>query len=185
VRLCGLCDPCAGDGEDLARGVPRFADWGALLAAAAPDLAIIASPTRTHFALARQALEAGVHTFVEKPIVTRRREFDCLCRIAAARGCRLMAGHVERYNPVAIKLRDLLAAGGVAAAGYRFHRSQPHDARIPDDIVVDKAVHDADLAQFLFLFGKFWENFGVCPLNFCPLNFVLATSTLTLLPFPP
>lgn len=40
--------------------------------------------------------------------------------------------------------------GMPAAAGYRFQRTQPHDARIADDIVTDKIVHDLDLAQYFF-----------------------------------
>jgi UDP-N-acetylglucosamine 3-dehydrogenase len=150
LALCGLCDPCAEKAEAVASDIPWFADWQELLASCKPDLAIIASPTQTHFELAVHALEAGVHTFVEKPLVTKLDEFKQLNQIASEQGCRLMSGHVERYNPVAIKLRAMLAEKQLVADGYRFQRTQPHDARIADDIVTDKIVHDLDLAQYFF-----------------------------------
>jgi UDP-N-acetylglucosamine 3-dehydrogenase len=150
LSLCGICDPNPEKFRGFAADIPSFTDWRQLLAAVKPDLAIIASPTQTHFALAQCALEAGVHILVEKPLVTSVAEFNTLNQLAAQNGCRLMSGHVERYNPVSIKLRAMLAANEIDAASYHFQRSQPHDARITDDIVTDKIVHDLDLAQYFF-----------------------------------
>lgn len=150
LELCGLCEPCTEKTRRIATGIPCFTDWQELLAKAKPALAIIASPTRTHFPLTLMSLQAGVHTFVEKPLVTRLDEFLRLSEVADAQGCRLMSGHVERYNPVAIKLRSMIVAEQINALNYRFRRSQPHDVRISDDIVTDKIVHDLDLAQYFF-----------------------------------
>lgn len=150
VALCGVCDPDPERAVGFVADVPVFADWSELLHTAQPELAVIASPTATHFALAEQALQAGVHTLVEKPLVTTSTQFRQLAALAATQGCRLMSGHVERYNPVAIKLRALLAEEQKVVRGYRFQRTQPHDPRIQDDIVTDKIIHDLDLAQFLF-----------------------------------
>jgi UDP-N-acetylglucosamine 3-dehydrogenase len=150
LELCGLCDPDAGKRIEVSGDVAVFENWQDLLETARPDLAVIASPTATHFELTKQALNAGVHTMVEKPMVTSSAEFRQLAALAAEQGCRLMSGHVERYNPVAIKLRMLLAEENLAATGYRFQRTQPHDPRIHDDIVTDKIIHDLDLAQYFF-----------------------------------
>jgi UDP-N-acetylglucosamine 3-dehydrogenase len=150
LELCGLCDPDPEKSRRLAPDLPCFTDWQVLLAKASPDFVVIASPTETHFPLALQSLEAGVHTFVEKPLVTKLGEFKILNDAASSNGCRLISGHVERYNPVAIKLRTMLSEKLIDVAGYRFQRSQPRDARIPDDIVTDKIVHDLDLAQYFF-----------------------------------
>jgi len=150
LELCGLCDPDPSKARSIAPNIPAFTDWANLLADCSPDLAVIASPTSTHFDLAMQTLESGVHTFVEKPLVTTLKEFNPLVKTAVAQGCRLMSGHIERYNPVAMKLRSMLASAEICAESYRFQRSQLHVARISDDIVTDKIIHDLDLAQYFF-----------------------------------
>ena len=150
LELCGLCDPDQEKAGGFSAGVPVFGDWQELLGSTRPDLAVIASPTSTHFELAKQSLTAGVHTLVEKPLVTSAVQFRQLAALAQAQGCRLMSGHVERYNPAAIKLRTLLAEENLSVSGYRFQRTQPHDSRITDDIVTDKIIHDLDLAHYFF-----------------------------------
>ncbi len=150
LDLCGLCDPDVDKALQISNGAALFRDWPTLLHEMRPDLAVIASPTHTHALLAEQSLKAGVHTLVEKPLVTSASAFRRLVSLAATQGCRLMSGHVERYNPVAIKLRSYLAKEGRQVSRYRFQRTQPHDSRIADDIVTDKIIHDLDLAQCLF-----------------------------------
>lgn len=149
VRVCGLCDCDPAKLESLA-GPPLFQEHGDLLRATRPDIAIIATPTRSHVDLAMATLDAGVHTFVEKPATTQLRQWQALAQLAARQDLRIMAGHVERYNPVAIKLRAMLADGALRVRDYAFRRCQPHDPRIPDDIVADKLIHDLDLSVFLF-----------------------------------
>jgi predicted dehydrogenase len=149
LELCGVCDADPGK-ELLYPGIPFYQSWGDLLRGQNPHLAIIASPTRTHVDLALQSLGAGVHTLVEKPITTTLSECQNLIELADANGCRVQAGHVERYNPVAIKLHSLLAKGDLRVRSYRFERSQPLPRRIPDDILTDKLIHDLDLAIYLF-----------------------------------
>ena len=111
---------------------------------------IIAAPTQTHYNLAVTSLQKGIHTFVEKPIVTSREQVDMLVRTASQNGCRLMSGHVERYNPVSIKIKSLLRENKIKPESYSFIRMQRHDDRITDDIIVDKVIHDLDLALYLF-----------------------------------
>ena len=149
TRLCGVCDTAPGAAMRFP-GLPFFHDWETLLRTVRPDIAVIATPTRTHETLALAALAQGVHVLVEKPVATRRQDWDRLAATADRHGVRLMSGHVERYNPVAIKLRTLLLAGSLRVGRYQFRRCQPHDPRIPDDIVTDKLIHDLDLAQFFF-----------------------------------
>jgi len=150
LQLCGICETDSKKSVFANSEIPVFANWQELLLDVKPDLALIATPTQTHYNLAFQSLQAGVHTFVEKPLVTRLNEFKKLTEVATLQGCRLMSGHVERYNPVAIKLRAMVAEKQIDVANYHFQRSQPYDSRIPDDIVTDKLVHDLDLAQYFF-----------------------------------
>jgi predicted dehydrogenase len=149
VRPCAFCDLEPARAQALGEA-PVFQDHLELLEATHPDIAIIATPSHSHYPLAMATLNAGVHTFVEKPATLQVTQWEALVALANRNQLRLMAGHVERYNPVAIKIHSLLKAGGLNVTGYTFTRSQPPDLRIPDDIVSDKLVHDLDLAMFFF-----------------------------------
>ena len=72
---------------------------------------IIATPVPTHYALAKQALEAGKHVFVEKPPAMKGREMEELLRIAEERDLVLMPGHLLLYHPGVRKLKELVDAG--------------------------------------------------------------------------
>ncbi|MFP6604955.1 MAG: Gfo/Idh/MocA family oxidoreductase, partial [Myxococcota bacterium] len=61
---------------------------------ASVDAVVIATPTSTHFDLARQALEAGRHVLVEKPMADSVRDAEALCEIAERSARILMVGHV-------------------------------------------------------------------------------------------
>jgi UDP-N-acetylglucosamine 3-dehydrogenase len=149
IRICGLCDSSRVR-LDAHPTIAGYESLHALITEQKPHIVVIASPTQTHWQLAKEALASGVHTFVEKPLVTRIAELDDLIAVANTNGCRLMSGHVERYNPVAIKIVSLLSEKRLKVKSYSFVRSQPHDPRIPDDIISDKLIHDLDLALYFF-----------------------------------
>src|SRR4029079_10580411 len=109
--LCDLDDAHLGPLAERyphARATNAFAD---MLADDALDAVVIATPVPTHYTLAKQALEAGKHVFVEKPPAMRAAEMDELVEIAAARDLVLMPGHLLLYHPGVIKLKQLIAAG--------------------------------------------------------------------------
>jgi predicted dehydrogenase len=149
IKVCGLCD-CSRARLDAHPDIAGYESLDVLIAEQQSHIIVIASPTQTHWRLAKESLERGVHTFVEKPLVTRRAELDELIVIAKQNGCRLMSGHVERYNPVAVKIVSLLREKRPKVNEYSFIRSQKHDERIPDDIICDKLIHDIDLALYFF-----------------------------------
>jgi len=76
----------------------------------AVDAVIVATPAATHFELARAALLAGKHVFVEKPLATRTVDADELIALAARQNRVLMVGHTFLFNPAVEKLRDMLSA---------------------------------------------------------------------------
>lgn len=149
IRVTGLCDT---DPDKTAPfdHIPHYTDFTAMLDKARPDIVIIASPTQTHYNFAKTALHAGCHAFVEKPIVTVKNHIHELVGLAEQKGLRLMSGHVERYNPVSITIRTLLLEKQLTPESYSFVRMQRHDERIADDIIVDKVIHDLDLALYFF-----------------------------------
>ena len=149
IRICGLCD-CSRARLDAHPTITGYESLHGLISEQKPHIVVIATPIQTHRQLAKETLESGVHTFVEKPLVTRSAELDELIAVAKTNGCRLMSGHVERYNPVAVKIVSLLKSKPVKVNSYSFVRTQPHDPRITDDIISDKLIHDIDLALYFF-----------------------------------
>jgi predicted dehydrogenase len=75
------------------------------------DAVVIATPVPTHYELAKEALEAGKHVFVEKPPAMRAAEMDELVALAAASNRVLMPGHLLLYHPGVLKLKELIDGG--------------------------------------------------------------------------
>ena len=109
--LCDLDDAHLGPLAERyphARATNAFAE---MLADDALDAVVIATPVPTHYTLAKQALEAGKHVFVEKPPAMRAVEMDELVQLAADRDRVLMPGHLLLYHPAVLKLKELVASG--------------------------------------------------------------------------
>ncbi len=106
------------------------------------DIASIATPTSTHYAIAKEFLEAGVHLLLEKPITARLEEADELIAIAKEKNLTLYVGHLERHNAGFRKIQNI-------AKNVRFievHRLGPFSPRISDcGVVLDLMIHDIDL----------------------------------------
>jgi predicted dehydrogenase len=81
------------------------------LADPAVDAVIIATPVHTHYTLAAQALEAGKHVFVEKPLAQSSELADDLATLARRRGLTLMCGHTFLYSPPVRAVKRMIEAG--------------------------------------------------------------------------
>jgi predicted dehydrogenase len=82
------------------------------------DAVAIATPTKTHYALAKMSLERGLHTFVEKPLATSTGECQDLINVANAHRCLLFVGHVFLYSAPVAKLRQLVHGGELGEICY-------------------------------------------------------------------
>lgn len=149
IRICGLCDIDSAHLQSH-KDLPCYTMLENLIAEQKPHIMIIATPAQTHNALTAISLNKKIHTFVEKPLVTTRAELDELLAIANKNACRLISGHVERYNPVAVKIASLLRQTSPPPQSYSFVRAQPHHPRITDDIIIDKVIHDLDISLYFF-----------------------------------
>jgi len=111
MRLAGVCDSSAEAGEGLAAalGVPFFPTLAAM--AAGVDAVHVLTPPATHAALAIEALEAGLHVLVEKPMAVTMEEVRALQDAAARAGRQLAVGHNFLGLPSHRRLRRLVAAG--------------------------------------------------------------------------
>ena len=117
------------------------------------DAVVIATPVPTHYALARQALEAGKHVFVEKPPAMRGEEMEELVALAARAGLVLMPGHLLLYHPGLRKVKELVDAGelGEVACVYG-NRQNLGVIRSNENALWSLGVHD--LSVILWLLGE-------------------------------
>ena len=91
--------------------VPTGAEAEAAFTDSSIEACVIATPARTHFELAKRALEHGKHIFVEKPLAMTVAEVDALAALARPRGLVVMAGHTFLYNAAVRHLRELIVSG--------------------------------------------------------------------------
>ena len=84
---------------------------------------VIATPAETHYTIAREALLAGKHVFVEKPLALREDEGKELVSLAKERRMVLMVGHLLQYHPVFLRLKQLAQEGELGRINYIYsHR---------------------------------------------------------------
>jgi predicted dehydrogenase len=110
------------------------------------DAASIATPTSTHFEIARELLNRGKHLLVEKPIADNTAHASELAELAAAHDLVLQVGHVERFNPVLSALEKRLTNPRFIEA----HRLSPYPNRSTDiGVVLDLMIHDLEIILHL------------------------------------
>jgi predicted dehydrogenase len=117
------------------------------------DAVVIATPPSTHAALALEALAAGKHVLVEKPLATSTADADAIIAAAERADRRLMVGHTFVYNPAVELLRDLVRSGDLGRL-YYIHATRVNLGICQPDINVlwDLAPHD--LSILLMLLGR-------------------------------
>jgi predicted dehydrogenase len=111
---------------------------------------VIVTPVRTHFRLAREALMAGKHVLVEKPLAASSAECEELVELAARFNRVLMVGHTFLYNPAVEMLRELVLAGELGEV-YCAHAQRLNLGLFQRDINViwDLAPHDISILMYV------------------------------------
>ena len=110
---------------------------------------IIATPAASHFQLAKRALLAGKHVFVEKPLATKVAEVDELGQIAVGRGLQVMVGHTFLYNAAVRYVKGLIDNGDLGEVRY-IYSQRLNLGRIRSDIdaLWNFAPHDISIIQY-------------------------------------
>lgn len=140
-NLVGLYDPVLERATAVARetGTSVFRDYEQLLEQC--EAVIIASPAETHHGLARQALEAGCHVLVEKPLASTKEEGEELVRCAGMRGRILQVGHLLRYSAeheaISTRIKHPLYIEATRIAPYKKRGTDV-------SVVLDLMIHDLD-----------------------------------------
>lgn len=146
ARLAGIADLDLKRAEDLAvrhhakaYGVPEQLP-------AEVKAVIIATPTPTHYALAKTFLEQGRHCFVEKPLTERVEQAEEVIELAKRKNLVLQVGHIERFNPAVVEM----AKRAKDPLFIEANRLGPYDPRVAHvGVVLDLMIHDLDIVLAL------------------------------------
>lgn len=168
---------CGSWGKNLARNLhgigvlntvcdadPKVLDWakktyGVRISVSYSDLisdpeikgVVIATPTHTHYALARLALLAGKNVYVEKPLARGYVQAQELNHLASVKGLTLMVGHLLLYHPAVNCLRDLIFKGELGEVRFlnsdrrNFNQQQRRD----NNVIWDLAPHDISMMSYI------------------------------------
>ena len=144
ITLAGVADPNL---EARARiqkdfeGIPVYESAEELLESGVDAVSIVA-PTSEHFALARLALNLGIHVLVEKPMAATVAEAEAMVEAAQQAKCILQVGHIERFNGAVMALFE----AGMTPRFIECHRLSPFPGRGTDvSVVLDLMIHDLDI----------------------------------------
>jgi UDP-2-acetamido-3-amino-2,3-dideoxy-glucuronate N-acetyltransferase len=141
---------------------------------------VIATPAESHFILAREALLAGKHVFVEKPLALTKKEGRALVDTAEQKKLVLMVGHILQYHPAVIKLKTLIDSGGLGKIQYLYsNRLNMGKIRSEENILWSFAPHD--ISVILMLLGEMPET--VYAMGGSYLQRQIPDTTLTVMDF--
>jgi len=146
VELVGVVDPFPGRAEEIAQrfGTRIFDDYTALFGKV--DAVSIAAPTTLHAEIGVRCLREGIHVLVEKPIAHSPEAANLLIRAAKENNKILQVGHLERFNPAVVQLREIARRPRFFEA----HRMGLFSPRSLDvDVILDLMIHDLDIISLL------------------------------------
>lgn len=153
VELVGVADanPATVGAIGKRFNAKAYTDYRQLLDEQKPDAVTISVPTICHLEIALEALHRGINVLIEKPIASSIEEGRKLIQTAREAGVQLMVGHIERFNPAVIALKQHLAKGELGQVYEVDARRQgPLPTRINDvGVVIDLAVHDLDIMRYV------------------------------------
>ena len=142
VDLVGFFDP----NDDTAKEVsekyqlPRFLDAGSLIDAC--DAIDVVAPTNFHFQWCEKAIKKGKHVFVEKPLANTMEEARQLVKLTQESGIKCQVGHVERFNPAFLAIKDL-PLNPMFIEVHRLAQFNPRGTEV--SVILDLMIHDIDI----------------------------------------
>ncbi len=152
ARVAYACDRSPRALEPVAHRYPSIEltdDFDRVLADDGVDAVLIATTVSTHYPLARRALQAGKHVFVEKPLAEHSAEGAELNALADKNGLVLMPGHTFLYSPPVRKVKELLVAGEVGDLFFgTFSRVNLGIHQSDVSVVRDLAPHDFSILLY-------------------------------------
>ena len=142
IQLAGFYDPDDTNAAEVAKDykLTRYATPESLMEVC--DAVDIVSPTLYHYELCELALRKGKHVFVEKPLANTMDEARTLVKLAKESNCKFQVGHVERFNPAFLSLKD----HHLHPMFIEVHRLAQFNPRGTDvSVILDLMIHDIDI----------------------------------------
>jgi predicted dehydrogenase len=180
VWLCDVDDECRAQAAQSYPSAQVTSSFDDVLADDSVEAVVVATPVPTHYELARRALEAGKHVFVEKPPAMRGAEIEELCELAEERDLVLMPGHLLLYHPGVQKLKEIVDSGELGEVLYVYgNRQNLGTFRTNENALWSLGVHDLSVLLYLIeeepievrAHGSAFLSKGVEDVVFCYLRF--------------
>ncbi|MBE2230132.1 MAG: Gfo/Idh/MocA family oxidoreductase [Chitinophagaceae bacterium] len=142
VEIVGFFDPHDQTALEVADKyqLPRFLDPDALMDAC--DAIDVVAPTNFHFEWCEKAIKKAKHVFVEKPLANTMEEARQLVKLAAESGIKFQVGHVERFNPAFLAVKDL-DLKPMFIEVHRLAQFNPRGTEV--SVILDLMIHDIDI----------------------------------------
>jgi len=142
VDIIGFYDPDDGNASEVIEKyqLKRFNDPKDLLTQI--DAADVVAPTDHHFALCEAAIKRGKHVFVEKPLAQTMDEAHALVKLVKESNVKLQVGHVERFNPAFLAVKDL-KLNPMFIEVHRLAQFNPRGTEV--SVILDLMIHDIDI----------------------------------------
>jgi predicted dehydrogenase len=142
VEIIGFYDPDDATAEAVAQqyGIKRYENEDTLIEAA--DAIDVVAPTNHHFAICEKAIRRGKHVFVEKPLANTIDEAQTLVKLVKESGVKLQVGHVERFNPAFLALKNVFL-NPMFIEVHRLAQFNPRGTEV--SVILDLMIHDIDI----------------------------------------
>jgi len=150
VAACDLSDGNLAKLKGLYPYVETTNDLASLLADFDLDAVVVATSAPSHFAIAKQVIEAGKHCYIEKPMTLKSSESETLVRMADEAGVHLMVGHLMEYHTAINWIRDYIASGELGDVLYLYmQRLNLGKVRAEENAFWSLAPHDVSIALYV------------------------------------
>jgi predicted dehydrogenase len=152
MEFAGLCELDAARAAAFSArvpGAPVFSDLSQVMEDPTIDAVLVATPPRTHHAIVAEALHAGKHVLVEKPLARTAAEARDLIEIAEANSLMLMPGHTFLYSPPVNKVKQLITSGALGEVYFVTSSRMNLGKYQADGVVCDLAPHDLSILLYI------------------------------------
>jgi len=137
--------------DPIYKDVIFYNDYKEVLEEVSVDGVIIATPPNTHYKIAIDALNAGKHVFIEKPMTLDVDEANDIVLLANKLGLVLSVGHIFLYSPEIIKLKEIINSPEFGKVHYAYiQRLNLGKVQSPANVIEDLAPHDISIIDYLF-----------------------------------
>jgi len=142
AELIGFYDPNDDTANEVSEKyqLARFFDADALMDAC--DAIDVVAPTNFHFEWCEKAIKKGKHVFVEKPLANTMDEARQLVNLAEESGIKFQVGHVERFNPAFLAIKDIQLKPMFIEV-HRLAQFNPRGTEV--SVILDLMIHDIDI----------------------------------------